>query len=390
MKVLYIPDTVSKYGATNSLKELTKKLGDLKNVDINIAINKNNPLFSEFENMGFSVYDSKHVAFMIGEGRTWWKKIIKKILIPYYYLNYKIRNYISVRILEKKINFSSIDIIHSNINRNDLGAILAERNNIKHILHLREFGEEDYQCFSLRKNYINFMNNHVDKFIAISNAVAECWIKKGILKDKVKVIYNGVESKKFQNHQIKKESDNIRIVMSGFIFTGKGQLQLIQALKKIEKVHQISVDFYGEGEKTYINKIKKEIKNTELEKKVKFLGYKNNINELLPNYDIGVICSKAEGFGRVTIEYMMCGLCVIASNTGANVELIKDGKTGYLYNYGDIDNLTLVLNKIIKNIYNLDTIRKNGYENSITKFSSLVNAENIYVLYEELIGECKK
>ena len=76
-----------------------------------------------------------------------------------------------------------------------------------------------------------------------------------------------------------------------------------------------------------------------LEKNVRFLGYQKNFYEKLAGYDCGIMCSRSEGFGRVTVEYMMAGLPVLASDTGANAELIENGVTGLLYHFPDVENL---------------------------------------------------
>ena len=69
------------------------------------------------------------------------------------------------------------------------------------------------------------------------------------------------------------------------------------------------------------------------------LGYREDVCSLLHEYDCGVMCSRSEGFGRVTAEYMMAGLPVIASDTGANPELVNEGQTGLFYRWGDTSDL---------------------------------------------------
>ena len=59
------------------------------------------------------------------------------------------------------------------------------------------------------------------------------------------------------------------------------------------------------------------------------------------------MCSRSEGFGRVTAEYMMAELPVLASDTEANPELIREGIDGYLYKFNDIEDMTDKAMKII-------------------------------------------
>ena len=73
---------------------------------------------------------------------------------------------------------------------------------------------------------------------------------------------------------------------------------------------------------------------------MKFLGACSDVYDRLKDYHVGLMCSKAEGFGRVTIEYMHASLVVIASDGGANPELIRDRETGLLYTREDTKTLT--------------------------------------------------
>ena len=61
---------------------------------------------------------------------------------------------------------------------------------------------------------------------------------------------------------------------------------------------------------------------------INFLGPRTDVHSMLGNYQIGLMCSKSEGFGLVTAEYMHAKLGVIASNTGASPELIDNEITG--------------------------------------------------------------
>ena len=65
----------------------------------------------------------------------------------------------------------------------------------------------------------------------------------------------------------------------------------------------------------------------------------DNLSYYYSQADVALVCSRAEAFGRITIEAMKYGLPVIASNVGGNVELIKDGETGVLYEYGSIQSM---------------------------------------------------
>ena len=125
------------------------------------------------------------------------------------------------------------------------------------------------------------------------------------------------------------------------------------------------------------------IKKYQLGETVHFCGYCDRIPEKLSEYDIGVICSRAEGFGRVTVEYMAAGLAVIASDRGANTELIEDGRTGLLYRYGEPGDLAEKIRFLIKNRDTCSRIARAGEVNVKNRFTTERNVKEIYNVYEK-------
>lgn len=387
-KILFIANEFQTGGATKSLIGLAKCLKEEFNVEPIIFVNKMGYLTDMCEKYSIKYYKIHYKSFVIGAGNTKFRKLIKKILLPIF----KIRHIIFTRIALKQAKYilkkNKIDIIHTNTNRDDFGAILAQKYNIPHIWHLREFGENDYECIFLRKDYINYMNKFTTNFIAISKVIKDYFITKGIEKNKVELIYNGIHINQKTSKKIINNDNKMKIVFLGGICNNKGQYQLIDSLKYLPKEvrNNIIIDFYGNGSEKYINYLKSKVKNLELGNNIKFYGYCNDIDEKINTYDVGIMCSKSEAFGRVTIEYMTNNLITIASDTGANPELIDNGKNGFLYKYDNIKSLADVL----LTVYNLpqadrDTIIQNGYLLS-KSFSDRNNALNIYNLYKKILN----
>jgi glycosyltransferase involved in cell wall biosynthesis len=64
--------------------------------------------------------------------------------------------------------------------------------------------------------------------------------------------------------------------------------------------------------------------------RVKFLGWREDISEIMPVFDMLVLPSLNEGMGRVLVEAMAAGKPVVASRVGGIPDLVRDGETGYL------------------------------------------------------------
>lgn len=84
----------------------------------------------------------------------------------------------------------------------------------------------------------------------------------------------------------------------------------------------------------------------------------------------------------MTIEYMSAGLCVIASNRGANLELIENNNNGIIYEKENVNSLS---DKIKYLYYNRDELKKLALEGckTINFFTSEKNCHNIYNFYNQ-------
>ena len=139
----------------------------------------------------------------------------------------------AVRVLEEKLDMKSFDLIHTNLSRDLLGGVLAERNGIPHIWHIHELYKAHYQLSFLKENQVQWMSEHADKFIAISKTVADEWIESGLPREKVKIVYNGIDVSKIERKSGTLDSNILRLVMVGHIVPPKGQEQVIIELSKL-------------------------------------------------------------------------------------------------------------------------------------------------------------
>lgn len=84
---------------------------------------------------------------------------------------------------------------------------------------------------------------------------------------------------------------------------------------------------------------------------------------------------------------MMQNLAVIASDTGANPEIISDGEIGMLYPSGDARQLADKMLALLQNRNLLMRIAANGKQRALECFSSVKNSDSIFNLYKTLVKE---
>lgn len=385
MKVLFISAGDYKYGAPKSMFELMITLKSLYNIEPVLLTKKRTPMNDQCDKLGIENYSFWYRDIMAGSAYknpilNCMKQCVKYALYLYGGVT---KHFID----SVGINFDEIDLIHTNVNRNDIGCFLSKKYNIPHIWHLREHGIEDYRVCIYKPRIYQYMNNHADAFVAISHSVKNTWVKMGLPDDKIRVIYNGLDTRGYRDKK-QNDRDIVRIAMTGHIQPTKGQEQLIKALGLLDEKYlkRLHVDLWGEAYSDYKLHLLRLIKQYHLEEVVDFCGYCNNVPQKLSEYDIGIVCSKAEGFGRVTVEYMLAGLAVIASDTGANPEIIQDEENGLLYSYGNEKHLARQIEKCLEDPDLIITYGKKAVETALNKYSITKCAENIYQLYEDVLA----
>lgn len=244
-------------------------------------------------------------------------------------------NETTAAIVAEIVKKEGIDIIHSNTGVINIGGLIKSKagSNVKHIWHLREFGDTDFDMYPLvsQRKYRSFMNENADTFICISKAIEKHY--PWLSADKKVIVYNGID--KGNCVECHTEHSGVNFLISGRISETKGQREAVEACQKLmeDGFTDFTLNIAGSG-KIYFEVPEK------CEKKIVFLGQVRDMPGLRKNMDVELVCSKAEAFGRVTAEAMMSGLPVIGSNTGGTPELIMNDRTGFLYQYGDTADLT--------------------------------------------------
>ena len=169
------------------------------------------------------------------------------------------------------------------------------------------------------------MNGINGLFIVISDAVKKAWAGRGLDETKMRRVYNGINLSVYpENIEHDFTKPDLNFIFTGTLCENKGQIQAIRAIESLpEEIREhIHLDLYGGGAQTYIDSLKRYVSSHGLSDRISFCGYTDRLSEILPEYEGAFVCSRNEAFGRVTVEHMYTGLAVIASDSGANPEII--------------------------------------------------------------------
>ncbi|MGL5052876.1 MAG: glycosyltransferase [Cetobacterium sp.] len=221
--------------------------------------------------------------------------------------------------------------------------------------------------------------------VSISDKVQEelqKWIK---INSNYKVIKNGINIEKYLNAVPKKRSefnlkdeDKLICQVARFIPL-KNQETTVEALRLLPKNYKII--FLGEGEKK--EKIKSLAHKYELEERVKFLGYRSDVPEIIKMCDISVLTSEYEGLPISAIEAMFLNP-FIGSDVSGIKDLVKEKEL--LFKYQDNKELSKLIKKILEDKNYYQRVKEVCF-NNVKCFDIALTTENYIKQYTNLIDK---
>ena len=233
-----------------------------------------------------------------------------------------------------------------------------------------------------------FTQSYEDKITAINEKI--------ISKDKVVWISNGVNIEKFNippDKNLKyslgfKDTDKI-IGFTGRLTKEKGIEELIIAIKKVIKtIPQAKLLVIGDtltSDKEGFNK--NLIQENNLENKIFFTGFYEDVFRLLSIINIFVLPSYREGMPKSILEAMAAGKPVIATNIRGCREEVVDGVTGLLVPVKNPEALAQAIIKILSNPEMAKKMGEAGKKRAREKFDEKMVLEKELKIYQKLIEE---
>jgi len=168
--------------------------------------------------------------------------------------------------------------------------------------------------------------------------------------EKIEVIYNGIDIPERPSTCPLLFNSNPEAIWVGVVASLTPVkrhdlfLKAVAELQKRGSRPNLKVVFLGEGPEK--DKLLNMCSKFGIERLIHFEGAVKNVFDYLYNIDIGVLCSDREGLSNAIMEYMACGLPVIATSVGGNGELV-DERNGILIPPGDHLALADALERLI-------------------------------------------
>ncbi|NIK66662.1 glycosyltransferase family 4 protein [Paenibacillus sp. BK720] len=238
-------------------------------------------------------------------------------------------------------------------------------------------------------------------FIAISEPVMKGF---GSSSGTVHLIHNGAVLSPFSELEKKRYRIDLRrqldtpaggrvMVIIGQIAPWKRQEDAIRALHSLIQQGEenylwiVGEPKFREENLHYLKELQRLADELNVTRHIRFTGFRNDVDQLCCAADLLLLCSENEPFGRVIIEAMAQGTPVIATSGGGVGEIIEHGKSGLLYETGNIPQLV----DHIRSLQSNDRLRKQISVNCVERVGGYFSIEQAAAktehVYAQLVRE---
>ena len=370
--ILYVsPFSGNHTGSPRALLDLAGNL-DKNLYSPTLLVPEDGPLVQDFKGIGGEVFYKKS----IGLNRRNFFSYLK-----------------SIKEFRSFYKEQKVDLVHFNSpGWRESAAVAARLGKIPVILHVHNPCPEN----GMKRNF-NF--NLASKVIIVSESMREDFKKYPNILNKTTCIYNGVDLKSFSLNSNSDVFRNQISVKSGIPVVGyvgqlshrKGVDLLVKAapavLRRFPGAMFLITGADGIYEDGYTDSMKAIANELEVIDHFLFIGKRNDVPEVMNACDLIVVPSRAEPFGKVVIEAMACGKCVIASAVGGIPEIIENGKNGLLVQPDNVEALETAILKALENNDINRSLAQNGKKTAVERFSIEVLVEKTQRLYSSLLAK---
>lgn len=288
-------------------------------------------------------------------------------------------------------NKIKIDIIHVNTMAVLEGIYLKKKLNAKLYWHVHEIILSPKPVAEVLKHLVG---RYSDKIIAVSAAVKNNLNYSNNVSSKIRVIYNGIDSNKFNPgvdyqyllNEWKIPSDSIRVGMIGRVNGWKGQDDFLDAavplLKKYSNLYLFIVGSAFEGQEWRVEKLKKRIQEETNKNRIIYSEYRSDNAAVENMFNVLVLPSTSpDPLPTVVLEAMGCGKAIVGYRHGGVKEMVVDKWNGLLAIPKSMDDLRQKIDDVISNA-KYKKMGENSRKRQVQYFSLQTFIDNFQELYD--------
>lgn len=247
----------------------------------------------------------------------------------------------------------SPDIVVDDINKIPFLTPLYIKRPILGIIH-HFFGQSIYsEAGKPAGMYVHFFENRIasvyrnTNVCTVSQSSREECLERGMSADRISVIYNAIDHEDFPM-VVSEKADVPTIVYFGRLKKYKSVDHLIRAFDCVRKeLVRARLEILGTGDE--LPELRNLTRQLHLDDAITFHGYVTDEEKIhhLSRAHVAVNTSVKEGWGITNLEANACGTPVVSANVPGLRDSVSIGKSGVLYEYGNISQLSSALLHIL-------------------------------------------
>ncbi len=221
----------------------------------------------------------------------------------------------------------------------------------------------------------------------ISESTADDLIERGVDTADISVIHCGIDRQLYSHDPTVLRYDNPTVLYLGRIKKYKSIQHLLQAFKLLlQRVPDAQLMVVGDGD--YLPELRALAVKLGISERVEFPGFVSMENkvERMRKAHVAVLPSLKEGWGLTNIEANSVGTPVIAANSPGLRDSVRDGETGFLYEYGNITELADKLYDVVTDDSLHGRLSENGLKWAAT-FDWDIAAKKFEALTLNVVGK---
>jgi glycosyltransferase involved in cell wall biosynthesis len=383
MKVCFIAHSSADEGAGRALIETIEALKD-RGVECSVFLPRLGTIQEELSRLDTPYFVFKYCWWM-GKGDPLTMRLRRTA-----------RNLVTTISALRRIREWRPDVIFSNTVTVVVGAMGAYLLGVPHVWHLHEFGSEDHDLrFDLGDRLSYKLVQSLSALCIVNSDAVAAKYAAHISPSKLRRVYYSMHVAQ-QNMRLIETNSPVpvrrpqwRCVMVGTLCEAKGQTDAIGALGELQREGiRPELLMVGKGEANYEQYLRDLVRGRNLVDQSTFTGQVQDAFPFIRSADVVLMCSRAEAFGRVTVEGMLAGKPVIGARSGATPELVQDGVTGLLYQPGDSKDLAAKIKYLQENPTVAEQLGRKGQEWARATFSKeRYGGEVLAILNEVTAGK---
>ena len=292
--------------------------------------------------------------------------------------------------LKKICQDRDIDLIHTHFLRENYISIISKiLGNRLELINTRHMLDENSSLVKMTNRLMTRFNKNI---IAVSQAVEDLLLDELGSSDRIELIYTGIDRDRWVldetdfRDEFNIDEETTLLTSTARFSKEKGHEFLLRSIARMkENSYDKDLDFkfilVGDGE--LLEPMIQLAKDLNIYDHIIFTGYRSDIANILNSSDIFICMSEKEAFGISILEAMASKLAVISTDSGGTGEIVTDGDTGILLDFGDIDSLSLSMAKLIEDKELRDFYAKKAFDLVGDKFNLDKTACETYDLYKK-------